>query len=375
MARSPHLIVENYGPIRRVDVPFADITVLVGPQATGKSLALQWLKLALDQKYILGTLAVNGFYAPDPTQLAGLYFGAGYENTWESSKVTFNGTAVNLKKISKAKLISGPNNTLFVPAHRALVFATGWPQQFRAFAPDTPYVVREFSENVKWTLSGQVNSVVFPAPRQFRPELSDSLDQALLHGGRVVLESRGLNGEQLRIRHDKTNLSMMEWTTGQREAVPLIVALSPELPIGRKKRREDLDWIIVEEPELGLHPDGIISIIAILLETARRGYKLVLSTHSSVVLEVLWVMSRLRGRTDASRRLLRMLGLPEDSQTSLRFARELLELSTSITYFRHKRGGVEAIDITGLDPRGDGAEADWGGLIRYSSRSAEVLSE
>jgi hypothetical protein len=375
MARTPHLIVENYGPIRKVDVPFADITVLVGPQATGKSLALQWLKLALDQDYISDELRLHGFYPKGPKDSAGLYFGAGYEDAWKSATVTFKGVDVNLKKIHKLRLVVKSASALFVPAHRSLVFTTGWPQQFRSFSPDTPYVVREFSENIRSALSGQIDKVVFPARRQFRRELVDSLDEALLHGGLVVMESRGLNGEQLRIHHEKMNLSIMEWTTGQREVIPLIVALSDELPVGRKKRRDNIDWIIVEEPELGLHPDGIVSVISLLLEAARRGYKLVLSTHSSVVLEVLWVMNRLRGKTDAPRRLLKMLGQPADSRTGHQFARDILSLSTSITYFRHQQGGVESVDITGLDPNGDGVEADWGGLIRYSSRSAEVLSE
>jgi predicted ATP-dependent endonuclease of OLD family len=42
------LHVSNLGPIKDASIAFGDLTVLVGPQATGKSLFLQLLKLFLD---------------------------------------------------------------------------------------------------------------------------------------------------------------------------------------------------------------------------------------------------------------------------------------------------------------------------------------
>lgn len=43
------LNLRNLGPIREADLTFGDLTVLTGPQASGKSIALQVLKLAIDQ--------------------------------------------------------------------------------------------------------------------------------------------------------------------------------------------------------------------------------------------------------------------------------------------------------------------------------------
>jgi hypothetical protein len=42
------LTLRNIGPIKEADLRFGDLTVLVGPQATGKSISLQWLKLLND---------------------------------------------------------------------------------------------------------------------------------------------------------------------------------------------------------------------------------------------------------------------------------------------------------------------------------------
>jgi predicted ATPase len=43
-----HVQLKNIGPIKDADIRFGDLTVFVGPQASGKSIALQFLKLVLD---------------------------------------------------------------------------------------------------------------------------------------------------------------------------------------------------------------------------------------------------------------------------------------------------------------------------------------
>jgi len=42
------LKIENCGPIHKVDMEMGKLTILVGPQASGKSIALQLYKLALE---------------------------------------------------------------------------------------------------------------------------------------------------------------------------------------------------------------------------------------------------------------------------------------------------------------------------------------
>ena len=40
-----NLKVKSLGPIKEADVTFGDLTLLVGPQASGKSIFIQMLKL------------------------------------------------------------------------------------------------------------------------------------------------------------------------------------------------------------------------------------------------------------------------------------------------------------------------------------------
>ena len=47
-----HLRLEKVGQIVEADIRFGDLTVFVGPQATGKSIALQFLKLIVDTGHV-----------------------------------------------------------------------------------------------------------------------------------------------------------------------------------------------------------------------------------------------------------------------------------------------------------------------------------
>lgn len=50
------LSINNFGPIKEAKIDFGDLTFIIGPQASGKSLALELLKLILDKYHIVSTL-------------------------------------------------------------------------------------------------------------------------------------------------------------------------------------------------------------------------------------------------------------------------------------------------------------------------------
>ena len=50
------LNISHFGPIKDAHLKFGDITVLIGAQASGKSLCLQLLKLLLDKRYVVATM-------------------------------------------------------------------------------------------------------------------------------------------------------------------------------------------------------------------------------------------------------------------------------------------------------------------------------
>jgi hypothetical protein len=86
------LKLTNIGPIAEADVHFGDLTVLVGPQATGKSIFLQFLKLLLDANPILGYLNEHGLNWHKSTRdFLELYLGEGTGGIWVPRQAIYCG--------------------------------------------------------------------------------------------------------------------------------------------------------------------------------------------------------------------------------------------------------------------------------------------
>ena len=56
-----HLTLKSFGPIADANIEFSDLTLLVGPQASGKSILLQLIKLIMDRHNIPAVLKQNNY--------------------------------------------------------------------------------------------------------------------------------------------------------------------------------------------------------------------------------------------------------------------------------------------------------------------------
>lgn len=72
------LSIKNFAHLQSVNLDFGDLTVLVGPHGTGKSLALQWLKLGLDGRQIVQVLKQSGYITDKPDVLIEHILGRGW---------------------------------------------------------------------------------------------------------------------------------------------------------------------------------------------------------------------------------------------------------------------------------------------------------
>jgi len=142
------LKVSRFAHVRDASIPFGDLTILVGPQATGKSLLLQLLKFGLDRPEILATLKRYGFTWQGPSDLVALFFGDGYREAWTDKTLVMLGK----KSVELPQRRPSPGakegKVFYIPAHRTLAIADGWPLQFQQYSPDTPFVARLYSEQV-----------------------------------------------------------------------------------------------------------------------------------------------------------------------------------------------------------------------------------
>jgi hypothetical protein len=375
----PMLMVRNFAQLEEIVLPLADLVVMVGPQATGKSLVLELLKLAIDRNRIVRVLKQHGFKWERPEEFAALYFGGGFENSWtDETQVRYGNEALTLSEIAGARAYKGEDAVFYIPAHRTLAIADGWPRPFSQYQVETPYVARRFSEELLTSVNqGLVGKgKIFPHDRRLKDAFRKLIDEAVFHGATLKLDVSGMRKQFVLEYQREATLPFMAWTAGQREFTPLLLGLYHLLPAGGSPKRRDVQWAILEEPEMGLHPKAIVAVMAVVLDLLARGYKVALSTHSPTVLEVIWGMSRLQGVSDGPARLCRMMGLPERERSVLQTAAAALKRTYSVVHVQHgPHGRVVSKDISQLNPgAADEREWDWGGLIGFSARVNEVVA-
>src|SRR5205807_10226864 len=97
------MILHHVGQMNVADITFGDLTVFVGPQATGKSIALQFLKLLVDTGHIQEVMDKYGldWSGKVVAEFFDIYFGEGMGSIWRDgvSTVAWDGDAVDMKNL------------------------------------------------------------------------------------------------------------------------------------------------------------------------------------------------------------------------------------------------------------------------------------
>lgn len=368
------LTVRNLGPIREAAVDFGDLTVLTGPQASGKTILLATLKFILDAGPMKAALSRAGLTWQTPSELAELIYGEGLAGIWaNNTEVTWRGKAVSPGSLG-AKKSSHAEKCFYIPAQRVLAFSRdGWFKPFSEFRAGDPFVVRDFSDKIRVLMeSGQQGgAALFPRTNRLKREIRDAVQKTIFGDYSLEIAQSGPQ-KRLVMRHgqDEVQLPFMVWSTGQREFTPLLLGLYYLLPPGKVSRRDDIEFVVIEEPEMGLHPRAIEALLFVVLELMLRGYRVCLSTHSIEVLNMVWAFRHIQRNGDANL-LLRLFGVKATPATR-GIARAALRKDFRCFYFDRK-GPVE--DLGDLSIGSALNSSEWGGLTEFSSRAADVVSE
>jgi hypothetical protein len=383
------LEVEAFGPIKRADIALGDLTVLVGPQASGKSLFVQLLKAVEDAGAIRSDLKNYGFdwlHGNDRVaDYCSLYFGGGLQDlVQQQTTIRRDGRSVDFKTVVKPGGRTAADETTFlIPAQRVLVLQDGWPKPFMGYSVGDPYSMRRFSDSLRLLMENGLGSTekepIFPRPRRMKGELQDVVDEAIYIGAKLVLETEGLRKKiMLAPKKGAHVLPYSAWSAGQREFTPLLLGLYWLMPPAKTARRGTLKTVIIEEPEMGLHPKAIVSFGLLVLELLSRGYRVILSTHSPVILDLVWAIRELRhvGPKRAVKALAEIFCLEHPSWQIQRILDSAMVREYKTYFFDRRPRGVVTRDISSLDP-GDADEdiAGWGGLSGFSGRIAQIVGD
>jgi hypothetical protein len=371
--------VRKFGPIGHADVTFGDLTVLVGPQATGKSVFLECLNLVVDAGYIQEELTRHGLdWGRRLDPFLDLYFGEGMMGLWRERQTTveLNEAKVDFQSLASRKRPSKNQSLFFIPAQRVLTLRDGWPRPFSDYSPGDPFAVREFSERLRMLMEKELgkNPQVFPAPKRFKSELKEELDRDIFSGFRMWVEThRSQKRLVLRPETQGPSLPYMVWSAGQREFVPLMLGLYWLMPGAALTKRAGMDWVVIEELEMGLHPRAISAVLIVVLDLLSRGYRVCMSSHSPHILDLVWAVSICKKHGGSKEDLADLFFDKRPSGPILSMFERSLKKELKVYYFAQAQGSVQ--EISDLDPGAcDRVQSEWGGLTEFSSRAAEVVA-
>lgn len=371
------LKIQNLGQIREANLSFGDLTVLVGPQATGKSIALQLLKLILDAGKVQDVMSKYGLdWEHKLTEFLDVYFGEGMRSIWQegSTSIEWKGKPVNLPRMAARRRRTKEETLFFIPAQRVLALRDGWPRPFTDYAPGDPFAVREFSEKLRVLVEREFGgSDLFPQDRRLKREFRELLQRQVFSNYHLKVDKvRSQKRLVLGPARGAEPLPYMVWSAGQREFVPLLLGFYWLMPSTKVSRRDDIRWVVLEELEMGLHPRAIGVVLLLVLELLARGYRVCLSTHSPQVLDAIWALKYLRANGAGAEVILDVFGA-KNTQSMRKVADTVMEKELRVFYFDRETGKTR--DISDLDPSDEEeGESGWGGLSEFSSRANQAVA-
>ena len=108
----------------------------------------------------------------------------------------------------------------------------------------------------------------------------------------------------------------------------------------------------------------------------RRGYKVIVSTHSAQILELIWAIRFIAKSNSGPTRLRQLLNLKAGAY-SKDLTETILNKKTFKTYYFSRQESVVSVkDISTLDAEDpDEAVSDWGGLTLFSTKTSDVVTE
>src|SRR5260370_9400378 len=194
----PHeLHIEEVDQIEAAKVRCGDLTVLVGSQATGKSILLQFHKLLVDIGCVLGEMKRYGLdWEKDLAGFLDIYFGEGMRGIWRpgQSAITVGGEPIDLQKLTSRQKKHKDETMFFIPAQRVLTLGKGWPRPFTDYSPVDPFAVRDFSEKMRLLLESEMGQgeALFPQTRRMKSELRKLLAATVFADFQLRVDKHGV---------------------------------------------------------------------------------------------------------------------------------------------------------------------------------------
>ncbi len=354
------LTVKNLGPIKNCEVEFGDLTFIVGPQASGKTMFLETLYLTCMKNFIIRRLKDYSYNFKNWDEFVRLYFGNTKTKVWEE----FTICKINGSELIPEIGLTSDNKTYieYIPAQRSVTVADGRFRNFNEYEKETPFVLRGFSDNLRITI--QENDL------EDTPTL-----QNIYHNSTIYIDNESMGQSKMRMKVSNADIPFSSWSMGQKEFTPLYIYYNNYHTFN--------DYIIIEEPELGLHPQAIIEFLNYILRNSiwdnenLKKNKLIISTHSDTIIQFVWGLSNISHINDKYKYINAVMDM-------LNANREDTDLQKNLDYLFNHRTNIKTYffkdgvskDISSLDAWSDDPDiVEWGGLTTFASRVGDIVAD
>lgn len=386
------LKIRNLGPIGEADIHFGDLTIIIGPQASGKTIALETLKLVLDYKPIIDVLNKNNYRTGKVENILNLYYGAGMSAMWnDDTLIEVDGLPFTKASLDNRVGKLGSTDTVFyIPAQRVKSMMDGVGKSFGIYDKEIPFVNRIFGDTVQRFIQNGIGeqTTLFPMNTRLKGLVRQRFDDSIYHGAKVELDDESIE-KRLVLRVGNSKLPTTVWSAGQREFTPLLLGVYCLTgPPQNVLRSQYYQYVVIEEPEMGLHPSAIQDVLLQILELMqgekgpkgpKHGYKVIVSTHSSLFLDFAWAFNKIKGIKDTKARYnaFHQLMGTDGNQPMMGMLEGVLDKEVRTYYMGKQEQQRFAFtkDITSLDVwNDDPIIGEWGGMTSFASRATDVLS-
>lgn len=377
------LSLENVGPIKHADIKFGDLTVLVGPQATGKTVFLQTLKLFEDIRSIIRNLKANDWYwDKDLSTFLQVYYGEGMDYLInDKSIIKVNSKQQDLQAYINKSYGKQETNCFYIPAQRYTTLENGWPRSFNNYIERAPYVMREFGDVLNSRLQPyrQNNKHLFPMEGKIGKAIRAGLESSIFENAKLsIKQDVGIYKIELSPHGGIESIPLNAASAGQREFAPYLYGLYYLLPAGKILNIRGVNTVIIEELEMGLHPKAIGDAFLTVLDLLSRGYRVVMSTHSPVMIDYAWALVEYQKSKKNVPVETYLSDLFEVKATDwISRLNETVKKDIKLYYFKPtgKYASSVTTDISSLDLFAENDDvSSWGDLTSFSTHVGEVIS-
>jgi len=353
------LKVSNFGQITEADVEFGDLTIVVGQQASGKTLFLELLKLLYEAKGI--SRRYEEIFPRTTDEKIKAYFGQGMEGVLTNeTRISLDGASVDKTHIWNTGSDDKDDQIFYIPAQRALCFDEGRLKSSTDFT-ESPEVISLFLRH----LTNHIYERASKAEKESNFLKFNGFDNPVFYDAEVGLKKEPKGGS-LVMRLNDSVIPYMAWSSGQREFTPLLLALERFKNYGKDKP------IIIEEPEMGLHPKAVLEFLLKITTEFLPDRKIIISTHSSVPLEFAWAINNLPANADGY--IAELFDGILDGVSGKRILDGISGKKIKVYAFEHNGGKTVVRDISQLNTLSDDkTEAEWGGITNFITRATDLM--